>query len=156
MFALALGLGLTGYLMVASINKEFFKEVHELLANAFVIVAIAHVCGIILHTVKHKDAIGLSMIHGQKFPVDGQSGIEANHPVVALVFVALVSSFAFHLYQNYDTNTQVLKLFGSTLQLGESEKEKGGEHGKHPKKNEQNEHDEHNEQKEHHDEHHDD
>lgn len=121
MMALAIGLGLTGYLMTSGVNKEVFEDIHELLANTFTIVAIAHVAGIILHSVRHKDWIALSMISGKKQTIEGQHGIERSHRGVALLFLILIGVFVFHLTRNYDAQSQKLHLFGSALQLGESE-----------------------------------
>lgn len=122
MMALAIGLGLTGYLMTSGVNKEVFEDIHELLANTFIIVAIAHVAGVILHSVRHKDWIALSMISGKKQTIEGQHGIERSHPGVALLFLMLIGAFVFHLTRNYDAQSQMLHLLGSTLQLGEAEK----------------------------------
>ncbi|MFZ3230987.1 MAG: cytochrome b/b6 domain-containing protein [Pseudobdellovibrio sp.] len=122
MMALALSLGVTGFLMSQHINKEAIEDIHELLAYAFVIVAIAHVAGVILHTLKHHDGIGFSMIHGKKETVPGAVGIDKTYPIVGLVFLALIGTFVFHLNKNYDPSTKQLKLFGSTLQLGGDEK----------------------------------
>lgn len=121
MMALTVGLAVTGYLMTSGGNKEILEEVHELLANTFVIVAIAYVAGVVLHTLRHRDWIGLSMVNGKKQFIEGQSGIERSHRGVALLFVALVGAFVFHLNRNYDAGTESLNLFGSTLQLGEAE-----------------------------------
>lgn len=125
MMALALGLGVSGYLMVQGTNKELFEDIHELLANAFLVVAIAHVAGIVLHTLKHKDAIGMSMVHGKKIGAEGDFELQKSHWIVALIFVALIGSFVVHLNKNYDQSTQSLKLFGKTLQLGENDKAEG-------------------------------
>ncbi len=119
--ALALGLGLTGYLMTTGTNKEAFEDIHELLANTFIVIAIAHVAGVILHSVRHKDWIGLSMVSGKKQMIEGQAGIERSHRGVALLFLVLVGAFVFHLTNNYDAQSQTLHLLGNTLQLGESE-----------------------------------
>lgn len=125
MFVLALGLGLTGYLMAQGTNKEFFEDLHELLANGFIIVVISHIAGILLHTVRHRDAIGLSMVHGKK-SFESSLGIAKSHNFAALVFVVFVGAFAFQLVKNYDSGSQSLNMFGQTLQLGEAE---DGDHG---------------------------
>lgn len=129
MMVFTLGLAFSGYMMVQGQNKHFFKEVHELVANAFLVTVIGHVVGIALHTWKHKDAIGLSMIHGSKKAVAGDVGIKKNYPIVALLFVLIVGSFVVQLDKNYNRTTQNLNLFGKLLQLGELEqdKEKGKE-----------------------------
>ena len=65
MMSMALGLAVTGYLMTQT-EQESVKELHELLANGFLVLAGLHVAGIVLHTLRHRDEIGLSMLHGNK------------------------------------------------------------------------------------------
>lgn len=123
MMILTLGLALSGYMMVNGTNKHFFKEIHEIISTAFLIVVIGHVAGIILHTIKHKDAIGMSMIHGKKRNLGNTDSIQKNHVIIALLLAATVSSFVVHLNKNYNRNTQNLTLFGTSLQLGKAELE---------------------------------
>lgn len=47
MIALALGLGITGYLMSTG-QKEQFEDIHELFANASIFVVIGHIAGVLL------------------------------------------------------------------------------------------------------------
>lgn len=121
MFILALGLGLTGYMMAQGTGKDFYEDIHELMANAFIIVVIFHVVGILLHTFRHRDNIGLSMINGKKDALNDEPGIIKSHRLAALVFVAFVGLFAFLLSKNYNSRSQTLNFFGTVLQLGESE-----------------------------------
>jgi cytochrome b len=126
MMALALGLGVTGYLM-ANGQKESFEDIHELLANGFLVVVLLHVAGVILHALRHRDGIGFAMLNGKKTDLTPTASIASARPGAALLFVVLVASFSMYLAKNYDTQRQSLSLFGSTLQLGESED--GGEGG---------------------------
>lgn len=136
MMGLALGVGVTGYLMATG-NKEAYEDIHELLANAFIFVAVAHVAGVALHQLRHKDGIALSMIHGKKKGIPSDAGIDRSHSLVALGMAGIMGVFAFHVYRNYDTTRSTTSLFGVTLQLGENEAEehgkasenKGGKHG---------------------------
>lgn len=124
MIVLSLGLATTGILMAQKINKELFEEVHELFANAFFILAIAHVAGIILHTIRHKQLIGLSMLHGKKQIQDNEEGLQSNHSFVALIFIIIIGLFALNLNKNYDQSKRSLNLFGLDLQLGKIEQQK--------------------------------
>jgi cytochrome b len=126
MMALAIGLGVTGVLMAQSIDKEVYEEIHDLLANAFIVVAGLHVAGTVLHTIKHRDAIGLSMLDGRKQHVAGQMGISSSHPVIALIFVMIVAGFGVYMNRSYNSTTGVLNLFGKTLQIGESSEDSQG------------------------------
>lgn len=120
MMGLALGLGVTGSLMATG-QKEAFEDIHEILANAFLVVVLMHVAGVVLHVLRHRDGLPLSVIQGRKAGVSPADGISSSRPVVALLFVGLVVAFAMHLARHFDMSTRTLNLFGSTLQLGESD-----------------------------------
>ncbi|MBP9708563.1 MAG: cytochrome b/b6 domain-containing protein [Oligoflexales bacterium] len=127
MMALALGQGLTGYLMATGQDMETWEDIHELLANAFIIVAIGHIAGIVLHTVRHKEMIGLSMINGKKENISQGEAIVTAKSSIGLLLVALVAGYAFYLFSNFDESSRTLNIFGTTLQLGENENENTGE-----------------------------
>ncbi len=120
MLALSLGLGITGYLM-ASGQKETFEDIHELLANGFLVVVLLHVAGVALHALRHRDGIAMTMIDGAKSDIPQTQTISNSKPAVALLFVGLVTTFAVHLARNFDGQKQTLNFFGTTLHLGENE-----------------------------------
>lgn len=131
MLGLAFGLAFTGVQMAQG-NKEAYEDIHELFANGFILIVLAHIAGVVLHTIRFRDAIGLSMVTGRKQSVVGEPqevGIGNQHSVVAIVFLALLAAFVFNLKSNFDPTTRVLNLFGTTLQLGEAEEEEGPEAG---------------------------
>lgn len=136
MICLALGLAATGIAMLQGFYKEVFEEVHEIFANVFFIVVILHVAGIVLHTLKHQDGIGFSMLHGKKDGINSSEGIQKSHTIAGLLFLFIISTVVFHLNRNYDPSTQSLNLFGTKLQLGDSDggddlnegKDRDGEH----------------------------
>lgn len=122
MFGLALGLGVTGFLMTSGgVDKEILEDVHDVLANAFIIAVVGHIAGLVFHTIRHREWIGSSMIHGKKGSVEGQVGIDHPHRGAAIAFVILLSALIYHLGNNYDSDTQRLNLFGTILHLGDSE-----------------------------------
>lgn len=118
MFACALGLGLSGYLMVSGYG-ETFEDVHELLANTFLVFVLFHIAGIALHTIRLRDPIALSMIKGTKHDVSPSEAISNSKPAIAILFLALVAAFAFYLVSNFDRQTRKLSVVGIHLQLGE-------------------------------------
>jgi len=128
MLGLALGLGFTGYMMASGGDKEFFEEAHELFGNAFIIVVVAHVAGVVLHTIRHKDGIAFSMIHGNKNMEGSPVGIEKSHGVIGILFVMVVGLFVFQLNKNYDPANRTLNMFGVALQLGENEENEIEDH----------------------------
>lgn len=121
MMICSLGLAFSGYQMASRNNKEFYEEIHEIFANLFLVMAVLHIAGILFHTMRHKEAIGLSMIHGKKSIGETESGISSQYISVALVFVFLMAGISFNLYKNYDSKTATLKLLGKSLVLGEAE-----------------------------------
>lgn len=121
MMLLALGLAVTGYLMTSGPNKETFEDIHEIFANGFIIVVALHVAGIILHTIRYKEMIGLSMIDGKKVDVPLDQTISSSRPAVGILFIGLVVAFGLLLVKNYDSQNRSLQLFGTTLQLSEAE-----------------------------------
>lgn len=121
MMALGLGLVTTGLLMATGGDKDQIKEIHELFANAFILVVIAHVAGVILHSWRHRDPIALSMIDGKKRDLGATEGIRVSHVGTALVYLALILAFAFQLARNYDSSQKRLNLFGTSLSLGDEE-----------------------------------
>lgn len=124
MMLLALGLGLTGFLMANdSSTRESLEDIHEILADAFIVVVILHVSGLILHTIKHKDDLGKSMLTGNKIGLQASIASVPSHPIVAMIVLVLTLSFGEYLRQNYDTVSGSLYLFGTTLQLAENEVE---------------------------------
>lgn len=132
MMGLALGLGVTGWLMTSGSDPEAVEDVHELLANSFIILVVLHIAGVVLHTLRHGEMIGRSMVDGRKADVPDSEAIRSPRSVFALLFIAMAAAFALQLWNNFDPGQRVLQVFGTTLQLGESEHEHGGhEHEEH-------------------------
>lgn len=123
MLLLALSLAVTGIMMVRGAGGESLEEVHELLANGFLVVVIAHIAGVVLHHIRHRDGTALSMVHGRKAALDGEASIKSSHPLVAGGFLVFIALLVLYQWQNYDATTRQLKVFGTQLQLNESEHE---------------------------------
>jgi cytochrome b len=123
MVALALGLGTTGYLMATGAESHTLEEVHEVLANTFLVVVLLHLAGIVVHVLKHRDRLPAAMVTGQKEALDDtQEGVRGV-PVAGVAFLAFTLLFIAYLLQHYDAQARTLDLFGTTLQLGENEHE---------------------------------
>jgi cytochrome b len=120
MFALAVGLMVTGVLMTSIPNKKMFEEAHEFFANGFIVVVVLHVAGIVLHTVRHQEMIGLSMVDGRKADVAHDQIVASAKSAVGVLLVGLVVVFAVYLFNSYDSEARSLKVFGVSLQLSES------------------------------------
>ena len=126
MVGLALGLGVTGFLMATGGESDTLEEVHELMANTFLVVVLLHLGGLLVHVLKHRDRMPAAMVTGRKQALAVEDAAERAAPVAGLAFVALTGLFLTYLLQHYDAQARTLDLFGSTLQLGENE---GAEHG---------------------------
>lgn len=121
MMVFSIGMCLTGLLMATRINKSFFEEIHELIANGFLVVVLLHITGALLHQIRHNDGMILSMLNGKKAKIDGETEIKSNHPIVAFVFVIYIIGMGNYLITNFDNTNGKLNAFGTHLQLGEKE-----------------------------------
>jgi len=124
MMIIALSLGMTGFRMATGPENHDIKEIHEILATLFMVVAVTHVLGIIVHTIRHKELIGLSMVDGKKEnPASGQT-IGDPKNLFGIIGLVLVLAWGANLLAKFDPATRSLNLFGTHLQLGEVEEEK--------------------------------
>lgn len=133
MMLFALGLSLTGYLMTSGNSPDDFEDIHEILANSFLVVVIAHVLGIFVHTLRHKELIGLSMLDGKKKEVLPTDTIDNSRAGVAVLLLILLVGFGGYLYRNFDPQKRTLHFLGATLELGDADEgetvESSSDHG---------------------------
>lgn len=127
MMFLALGLAFSGIQMTKGNGNELFEEVHEVFGNLFLFTVIGHVLGVIIHTVRHKEMIGLSMMTGAKTTAAAVDGIQSSHILVGIVFLGIIGGFSSTAYKNFDPNSRTLNLMGNSLHLA---KEEDHEHSK--------------------------
>jgi cytochrome b len=129
MFVLTIGLMITGIYMSHPAYHELFEELHEIFANLFLIIVIAHIGGIIIHHLRHKDSIFLSMINGKKDPVEGQSEISTSKKLAGVLFGGLFGLWVLFLSLNFDTNQRSLTFFDTTFQIGEQAEDQSEDSG---------------------------
>lgn len=120
MLALALGLGGTGLAMASGTGPEWVEEVHELAANAFLVVALLHVAGLLVHVLRHRDGLPLSMLSGRKRDLPADEASVPARPFVALLLLAVLVVAGGSLANGYQPATGTLDLFGTRLVLGEA------------------------------------
>lgn len=125
MVGLALGLGITGYLMATGGGNDTLEEAHELMSNAFLVVVLLHIGGVAVHVLRHRDHLQTSMVTGRKQALSSDQQPVRAVPVAGVAFVVLTGVFMAYLLQHYDAQARTLDLFGTTLQLGENEQESG-------------------------------
>ncbi|MBS0189885.1 MAG: cytochrome b/b6 domain-containing protein [Phycisphaerales bacterium] len=126
MIALTVAQVVTG-LLVGSGNRRL-KDVHEMLAYAMIAVIVTHVLGVVLHTIRHREFIALSMITGLK-PDLGPEGsaqpIRSSRPVAAVILVLATFAFAAAIFRSYNPIRQSTRLpvLGIEIPIGESEED---------------------------------
>ncbi len=132
MMALALALGASGVAMAAGSAPEWVEEAHELMANAFLAIALLHVAGLLVHGLRHRDALPLSMLSGRKRDLPAGTSDVPARGAIALLVLALVAGTGVQLSRLYDPNSGTLDLFGARLALSENQRESPneGEQGK--------------------------
>lgn len=125
MLTLLLGISASGVLL--SLGHHQFKEAHEVMSYAMIAVAGAHVVGVILHTIRHRENVAMSMVSGRKGREPSDAIVSAR-PIVAVIFLGLVGLWTLGLTRTYDAAARSTKIpvLGTSLSLGE-----GGEHREH-------------------------
>ena len=133
MLALVLGLAVTDIMLGQ--GNESVEDLHEILAYVMLAAVGAHVLGVAIHIVSHRENIIASMIHGRK-DAEGSNGmsshgITSTHRVAAALFLLVIGRFLGALIANFDrtTSTTTLPILGTQLRLAETEGEKGENRG---------------------------
>ena len=104
------------------------EELHEGLAIALLVAIGGHLAGIVWHTVRHREAIALSMVTGMKDGPEGE-GLKSARPVWALAMLIGGGAWVAALFANHDAAAGTVKLpvLGTVISLGENEGGEGGE-----------------------------
>jgi cytochrome b len=128
MLALLLGTALTG-LFLAS-GPSWVRELHPIFAWTLLGLAVLHVLGVLVHTFRHRANIIGAMVDGRKAPLgaaNASPAIRSSHPVVALVFIAIVASFGGIAVRGYDATARSVALPGiaTKISLRPARKAKG-------------------------------
>ncbi|MFA6109227.1 MAG: cytochrome b/b6 domain-containing protein [Candidatus Latescibacterota bacterium] len=122
MFLLVLLLVWTGL----SRSTESMEEVHPVLAYLLLGLVGAHLIGLLLHTIHHRENIWLSMLTGTKEGPEG-AGLAHAHVPAGVATVLLTAGWFIGLWSSFDSASSRLHLpfTGQTITLGESESDKG-------------------------------
>lgn len=88
-----------------------------------------HLAGIVLHTLREREVIALSMLDGRRVGA-ASAAIASPRPVAGLAFLALTGAWTGGLVRSYDlaTSSVVVPVVGARLLLGE-DGEGGGREG---------------------------
>jgi cytochrome b len=111
-------------------EREAADELHALLAYALLVLIGAHVAGLAVHTLRHRENISAAMLTGRKRAASASALPSARRGwgTALLVFSLLWIGL---LFASYDAtvNTVTLPLIGTTIHLGVSEGATLGERG---------------------------
>lgn len=92
LIALGLGITATGYATYNEIGPGWLSEMHDLMANAMVLVIGGHLLGVVSASLQHKENLVRSMVTGFKSGAADQ-GIRRTWTAVALLLVMAVLWF---------------------------------------------------------------
>lgn len=120
MLAVALMMGASGLSMTLGIAPEWVEEAHEVLANAFLAVALLHLAGLAVHVLRHHDALPLSIISGHKRDLPTGTPAVASRGLAALLLLLVLAGIGGLLLRGYSQADSTLQLFGTRLELGEN------------------------------------
>jgi cytochrome b len=120
MMSIVVLLSISGILIASGVKG--IKDVHEIMAHLFLAFVVLHVLGVILHTIRHRDPIALSMVGGYKNLENGKEEIKDSHPIIALLFIGFLGYVATHLFTQFNPSTKTLSLMGKDLKLGKDRK----------------------------------
>jgi cytochrome b len=136
---LALGIGASGILMTMGFGEEL-EETHEFLAFALLAVAIVHVAGVLLHALRYRDDLVLSMIDRKKTLADITDATRAAWGGGVVLAVLALGTLGLGL-AGYDPASGSVVIPGLGWSVGESEDHEG-EHGESADDEEEHERDE--------------
>lgn len=124
MLVVIIALASTGVML--GLGNEAVEELHEFLAYTTLGIVAVHIIGVIGHSVRHRENITASMLHGRKRAGE-EVAIRSPYRLAAIVLLVVTAGWASALATGFNSATQSLRvpLVGLTLQIGESENESG-------------------------------
>jgi len=110
-------------------DSKLFEEVHETVSGLLLFLIAAHLLGVVVHMVMHKENVILSMVHGRKTAEAGDQ-IGSSHLLVALALLIVTGVWGYAIVGNYNYQGRKIELplIGVAFQLpAEKESETGSD-----------------------------
>ncbi|NCG09328.1 MAG: hypothetical protein GWO81_07165 [Verrucomicrobia bacterium] len=118
MFSILTLLVLSGVFML----NHSIEEIHEILGWVLLGTVAAHLIGILIHGLRFRENVALSMFSGRKRATQ-EVALRRSRPVLGLMLLLISLSFMVQLFQNYERGASAVRLpwLGISVQLGEDE-----------------------------------
>jgi len=125
MFGLLAGTVWTGINM----HNEWAEDIHTVLAWLLLATIVAHLLGLLVHTVRFKETIALSMFTGKK-QAPKSAALPSSRPLLGVIVLSLSLTFMGQLFGNFQPGAGKVKLpwINRTITLGEGEENEIDEH----------------------------
>lgn len=125
MFGLLAGTVWTGLNM----QSEWAEDVHEVLAWGLLAMIVSHLLGLILHTLRFRENVALSMVTGKKRALKSEA-IRSSRPVLGLIVLVMSLTYMGQLFAAYQKGSGVVRLpwINQIVTLGEGEEDEGRDH----------------------------
>jgi cytochrome b len=109
-------------------GSKLFEDVHETVSGLLLFLVAAHLLGVVVHMVIHKDNVIISMVHGRKTAEAGDE-IGSSHLLVALALLVVTGGWGYAIVGTYDYQGRKveLPLIGVTLQLPVNKESEAGD-----------------------------
>lgn len=92
MLALAIATGTSGWLQYNDIGGEVFEEIHEVLGNAWLVVVLIHVAGVVASSLAHRENLARTMITGMKEARTDEPAAEGSRTFVAVLLLVVLGA----------------------------------------------------------------
>ncbi len=106
----------------AAAGRDPWEDLHGALGFAVLGIVGAHLAGLAWHTIRHRESIAATMVHGRQ-SVDGDArGLDSAHPVWAAISVVAVVLWLGALVRNHSPEASAIRLplTGLAVSLGET------------------------------------